>query len=76
MSYELKVKFLTSIISIGISFCIIEVFLTFPADDSDIRIQKAKEIGIEFDTRSKLEVINYLKNIYLNSKKEFVLFNF
>ena len=62
MSYELKVKFLTSIISIGISFCIVELFLTFPVDDSDIRIQKAKEIGIEFDTRSKLEVINYLKN--------------
>ena len=79
LSFELKVKFLTSIVSIGLSLCIIELFLTFPADNYDSRIKKAKEIGIEFDTRSKLDVLNDLKNdghvIYPNFSPSILLQN-
>jgi len=80
MSYELKAKFLTSIISIGISLCILELFLAFPSDNLDFRIHKAKEIGIEFDTRSKSEVIDNLKNeghiVYPNFTPSLLLNNY
>jgi hypothetical protein len=79
LKYELKIKFLTAIISVIFTIFALELFLTLSHQKYNIetKIENAKKIGLEFDSRSTLDVLealNQSKNkVYPNFKPKFFL---
>lgn len=79
LKFELKIKFLTAIISVGFTIFAFELFLTISHQKYNIetKIENAKKFGIEFDSRSTLNVLETLnqnkKKVYPNFKPKFFL---
>ena len=61
---ERKISFLLVVLSVGIGLYLIELFIYFknqPDDVKKTKIRIAQQMGIPFDTRSTLEVVQDLK---------------
>ena len=76
---EIKIKFLISLVSLGLTILTFEIFLNFSNErySLETKIDRAAKLGIEFDSRTVLDVLEHLNNeensVYPNFKPKFLL---